>query len=336
MLSAARDGILGERGAMSEPASTAEPPPGAHGGARDERDEPAPESGARSRNVLVALHGRRGHLGALELGRLIAGAFRAPLHGLIVGAGPIEASEVPAHLGIAAEALRGVVLHVEASEDPPGALASATKSRGAAVLVVAPEPEELMDERLGVGRLAAGALEAVMSGVVVVIAPTNRPSTRLRRILLPLDGTPSTAASITPAGELARRLGAELDIVMVGCASPRKEATNDGPPVSTPVPFEPGTMVAPLYVDQPQHEWAAFTEEFLARFLSAIGHCPHDVATRFFLGKGEPAAEILRFAEQLASDLVVLVWHGHLEDHHGSVFRDVLSGAPCPVMVLRR
>lgn len=336
MLSAARDEILGGRGAPSELVSTAEPSFGAHGRARDECDEPAPESGARSRNVLVALHGRRAHLGALELGRLIAGAFRAPLHGLFVGAGPIEASEVPALLGVAPEALRGVVLHVEASEDPPGAIASATKSRGVAVLVVASEPDELMDERLGVGRLAAGALEAGTSGVAVVIVPANRPPTRLRRILLPLDGTPSTAAAITPAGELARRLGAELDIVMVGCASPRKEATNDGPPVSTPVPFEPGTMVAPLYVDQPQHEWPAFTEEFLARFLSAIGHCPHDVATRFFLGKGEPAAEILRFAEQLASDLVVLVWHGHLEDHHGSVFRDVLSGAPCPVMVLRR
>ncbi|WP_437811755.1 universal stress protein [Sorangium sp. So ce1078] len=331
MLSAVRDGSAGGRGALTGPAAQAEPSLGA----REGGDEPSPESGARSRNVLVALHGRRAHLGALGLGRLIAGALHAPLHGLLVCSESIDASEVPAHLGVPPEALQGVVLDVAASEDPPGALASAARGRGAAIVVVASEPEELMDERLGVGQLAARALEAAACGVVVV-GPATRPSSRLERILLPLDGTPSTAASVTPAGELARRLGAELDIVMVGCASPRKEDDHGAPPVSTPAPSEPGAMVAPLYVDQPQHEWPAFTEEFLARFLGAIGHCPHDVATRFFLGKGEPAAEILRFAGQLASDLVVLVWHGHLEDHHGGVFRDVLCGAPCPVMVLRR
>ncbi|WP_437576565.1 universal stress protein [Sorangium sp. So ce887] len=331
MLSAVRDGSLGERGALSGPAAEAEPLIGA----REGGDEASPESGARSKDVLVALHGRRAHLGALGLGRIIAGAFQAPLHGLFVCSEPIDASEVPAHLGVAPEALQGVVLRVAASEDPPGALASAVRGRGASIVVVASEPEELLDERLGVGRLAARALEAAACGVVV-IGPATRPPSRLERILLPLDGTPSTAASITPAGELARRLGAELDIVMVGCASPRKEADDDAPPVSAPAPSEPGAMVAPLYVDQPHHEWPAFTEEFLGRFLSAIGHCPHDVATRFFLGKGEPAAEILRFAGQLASDLVVLVWHGQLEDHHGGVFRDVLCGAPCPVMVLRR
>ncbi|WP_437483249.1 universal stress protein [Sorangium sp. So ce1014] len=331
MLSAVRDGSPGERGALSGPAAGAEPSIGA----REGGDEASPESGARSKDVLVALHGRRAHLGALGLGRIIAGAFHAPLHGLLVCSEPIDASEVPAHLGVAPEALQGVVLRVAASEDPPGALASAVRGRGASIVVVASEPEELLDERLGVGRLAARALEAASCGVVV-IGQATRPPSRLERILLPLDGTPSTAASITPAGELARRLGAELDIVMVGCASPRKEADDDAPPVSAPAPSEPGAMVAPLYVDQPHHEWPAFTEEFLGRFLSAIGHCPHDVATRFFLGKGEPAAEILRFAGQLASDLVVLVWHGQLEDHHGGVFRDVLCGAPCPVMVLRR
>ncbi|WP_437733131.1 universal stress protein [Sorangium sp. So ce1335] len=328
MVSAVRNGSPGGRGALS--VSGIEPPYPAR-----EDDEPSPTSGVRNRNVLVALHGDRVHLGAVELGRLIAGALRAPLHGLFVCAEPLDPSDVPAHLGVDPEALHGVVLHVEASGDLPGALASATERGDAAFVVVASEPEELTDDRLGVGRLAARALEASACGVVV-IGPAHRPSSRLRRILLPLDGAPSTAAAVTPAGELARRLGAELDIVMVGGASPRGEDAGDAPPVSTPAPSEPGAMVAPLYVDQPQHEWPAFTEEFLARFLGAIGHCPHDVTTRFFLGKGAPAAEILRLAGELASDLVVLVWHGQLVDQHGAVFRDVLRDAPCPVMVLRR
>ncbi|MGK3998982.1 universal stress protein [Sorangium sp. So ce1024] len=330
MVSAVRNGSPGRRGALSGSISGIEPPYPAREG-----DEPSPTSGVRNRSVLVALHGERVHLGAVDLGRIIAGALGAPLHGLFVGREPVDPCDVPAHLGVAPEALHGVVLHVDVSDDLPGALASATERGDAAFVVMASEPEELTDDRLGVGRLAARALETAACGVVV-IHPTHRPSTRLRRILLPLDGAPSTAAAITPAGELARRLGAELDIVMVGGSSPRDGDAEDAPPVSTPAPSEPGAMVAPLYVDQPQHEWPAFTEEFLARFLGAIGHCPHDVSTRFFLGRGAPASEILRYARELASDLVVLVWHGQLAEQHGAVFRDVLHGAPCPVMVLRR
>jgi nucleotide-binding universal stress UspA family protein len=328
MLSAGHDGSSGGRGPARGPSSATEPPVDA----REELDALCPASGWRSKNVLVALHGRRAP-GAVEAGRVIAGALGAPLHGLFVCPEPIEASEVPARVGVDPEALHGMVLDVETSEDLPGALAAAIACRSTAFVVVASEPEELKDERLGIGRLAARALESAVCGVV--ITGPDRPA-QLRRILLPLDGNPSTAASIAPVGELARKLGAELDIVMIGGASPRGEDAEDAPPVSTPAPSEPGSMVAPLYVDQPQHEWPAFAEEFLDRFLSTIGRCPHDVSTRFFLGTGEPAAEILRFAAQLASDLLVLVWHGELDGRHGAVFRDVLCRAPCPVMVLRR
>ena len=69
-------------------------------------------------------------------------------------------------------------------------------------------------------------------------------------------------------------------------------------------------MAFPRYLDQPQHEWPAFSEEFLRRFLGGSGHFPPGVPTRFFLGTGERAAQILRFANLLDSDLITLVWHG--------------------------
>ena len=37
-------------------------------------------------------------------------------------------------------------------------------------------------------------------------------------------------------------------------------------------PTEPGTLVSPRYVDQPQHEWPAWAQEFLDR-LRAVGRC---------------------------------------------------------------
>jgi len=94
-------------------------------------------------------------------------------------------------------------------------------------------------------------------------------------------------------------------------------------------------MAAPQYVDQPHHEWPAFSDEFLHRFLKTLGHCPKDVPTRLFLGAGDPADEILRFADLLGSDLAVLVWHGSTSEEHGSIFRKVLRKATCPVLVLR-
>jgi nucleotide-binding universal stress UspA family protein len=187
-----------------------------------------------------------------------------------------------------------------------------------------------VDERLGVGEIARRALEIACCGVIVL--GTDAPAPRLRRMLLPLDGTPSTASAIGPAGELARSAGAELDILLVGEAHPKAGPTSVGVPASA---LEPGAM-APRYMDQPHHEWAAFTEEFLHRFVAAIGHVPPGVTTRFFLGRGLPADEILRFAVELASDLVVLVWHGELSEDHGAVFRQVMRRTPCPVLVLRR
>jgi len=144
---------------------------------------------------------------------------------------------------------------------------------------------------------------------------------------LPLDGTPTTAGSIAPVGELASSARAAIDIVYVGAVGHRS---------IPPEEAEPGSMHAPRYVDQPQHEWSAFSEEFLERFLGAIAHCPPDVPTRMFLGAGHPSAEILRYANELGSDLIVLVWHGDLADHHGEVFGLVLKDAPCPVLVLKR
>jgi hypothetical protein len=92
-------------------------------------------------------------------------------------------------------------------------------------------------------------------------------------------------------------------------------------------------MAPPQYLDQPQHEWPAFSTEFIQRFLGAIAHCPACVPIRFFLGAGRAAAEILRFAASFDSDLIALVWHGA---EPGLVFRDVVRGTRRPVLVLRR
>jgi nucleotide-binding universal stress UspA family protein len=268
------------------------------------------------RRVLVALHGSLAPHGAIRVARLIARALDAPLHGVLVWPTRLAPSEIPRLLRLDPETLEGMVLDVEVG-DPAERLGALARAEPVAFVVVPAESGG--GDACGLGETAARTLTEASTGVIVV-----RPGAsvgRLRRILVPLDGAPSTAAALEPVGELARRMGASLDVVMIQDAA--------APPL-----IEEGAMAPPQYIDQPQHEWAAFSEEFVQRFLGAIGHCPA-VETRFFLGAGAPGPEILRFAEALGSDLITLVWHGGC-DPHGAVFREVMRGSSRPVLVLRR
>jgi nucleotide-binding universal stress UspA family protein len=285
---------------------------------REEASFKADPAHAR-RRILVALGGRRSPIEAIDFSRRIAETIKATLHGVFVWPWGISPREVPGLLEVDPDALRGMVIEV-AVGDVAERIAESSRE-GSVAFVVLPVDSEGPDP-CGLGLLAARALRTAGSSVIIV-RPGHR-SRRLARILVPLDGTPSTAAAVAPAGDLARLAGASLDLVMVGQLE-----------LPTPVPVELGTMVTPQYVDQPQHEWPAFSQEFLARFLGALGRCPRGVPARFFLRAGDPATEILRAAKELDSDLIALVWHGGCEGDHGRVFRRILRSAGVPVLVLR-
>jgi hypothetical protein len=91
-------------------------------------------------------------------------------------------------------------------------------------------------------------------------------------------------------------------------------------------------MAPPRYVDQPQHEWPAFSAEVIQRFIGCIGHELAGIPVRLFLGAGRPGAEILHYARELAPDLIALMWQVGPE----TVLREVLSGARQPILVVRR
>ena len=133
----------------------------------------------------------------------------------------------------------------------------------------------------------------------MVLVPPERGATpwHLQHVLVPHDGTPTTSAALQPAAELAERGGAELLVAHV---------TN-----IRAAPAEPGSLTTPRYIDQPQHEWPAWTNEFLKRLacVCPLGH----LHVRIFLAHGNPAAEILRLSERQSTDLIVLAWRGRWE-----------------------
>ncbi|MGX2040455.1 universal stress protein [Methylocaldum sp. MU1018] len=178
------------------------------------------------------------------------------------------------------------------------------------------------------GTMPGSGLDPITEGVlrempcpVVLVPPERGPAPwRIRQVVLPQDGTPETARALGPAIMLAGRTGANLLVLHVSGAH------------SVP-PRAPGTLTPPQYVDQPQHEWPAWVQEFLERVSSLSGE-PVKSGIRLFMVQGEPGPEIVRFTRVHEADLIVLSWRGKLAPHCAHTLRHVLRYAPCPILVL--
>jgi nucleotide-binding universal stress UspA family protein len=197
-------------------------------------------------------------------------------------------------------------LHATAPAGPAPA-----ELRGAGLIVTCAEAADIE---------TGGALvDAVLHGAacpVVLVNPSQAPGDwTLKRLVALHDGSPSASDALRPAAELARATGAEF--VVLHAAHERA--------------LETGSMAAPIYIDQLQHAWPVWSEEFLAR-LGCI--CPlADVQVRLRLRHGHPADEMVHVAKEESADLIVLAWKGRWEASHASTLKTVLQGAPCPVMV---
>jgi nucleotide-binding universal stress UspA family protein len=91
-------------------------------------------------------------------------------------------------------------------------------------------------------------------------------------------------------------------------------------------------LVSPRYVDQPQHEWPAWAQEFLDR-LHAVGGARNGIDGRLAVARGDAGAAILEFARE--SDLIVMGWRGVLEPDRARTMQRVIRDTVCPVIVFR-
>ena len=93
-----------------------------------------------------------------------------------------------------------------------------------------------------------------------------------------------------------------------------------------------GSLAAPLYVDQPQHEWPAWAEEFMKRVVAG-GALRPGVHFKLKVIGGQAGSELADVAREQGVDLVVMAWHGHW-DHADCATRVVFRNAGCPVMLV--
>jgi universal stress protein F len=138
------------------------------------------------------------------------------------------------------------------------------------------------------------------------------------RVLVPVDFTPASLNSLRCAGIRARRFGHTIHLLHVTETHPM--AMSDGA----------------MMLMKSDEESAREAKEQLSRL--ATKKLSAELPVRLLVRRGQPALEILRAAETLKADLLILTTH-----RHSVLGRVLLSStvsrierrAPCPVLVVR-
>ena len=140
--------------------------------------------------------------------------------------------------------------------------------------------------------------------VVLVPAEARDQPPRIRRVLLPLDGTARSASAVAGAAEQLARGGAELVVLHV---------------------FDAQTV--PKFWNQHAHAGQAWGQEFLARYCALPG-------ARLELRSGAAAEHVVKVAGTEQADMIALAWSQRLDPGRALVVRHAVLDTGVPVMLV--
>ena len=155
--------------------------------------------------------------------------------------------------------------------------------------------------------------------------------TTIKHILVAADGSEGSAEAASLAAGLAQTCNAKISVVFV----------NDENALTLPALIEAALPDTTPYTSFPKQDMRRIIEqhaeaEIFPPILEAIGDNENAVSTAQLWG--HPAKEICGFAEKNAVDLIVIGRRGHSQFKQiflGSVSGQVVSHAPCPVLVAK-
>ncbi len=269
--------------------------------------------------VLVAWDGSPAAARAFPVARAIAEQVHGAVEVLHVCPSSSTEADVRKHLGRQGLDVEHLDLRMEVGDPASGILAAVHDP--AVNLVVLATHGRVIEQGRPMGHVAEEIARRTSRPVLLVRPEAVCVHRPLRRLMLPLDGTPSTTRALAPAIALAQRLGAALDVVHVIAPGGRGEAA------------EVGSMRPPRYADQPHHEWPQWEREFLDRVHACLGDA-EGVPSHVYCARGPVADEITRYARKLSADAIVLVRRSRMESGRARTLRAVLDDAPCPVLLL--
>jgi nucleotide-binding universal stress UspA family protein len=246
------------------------------------------------RTVLAALDNSAAAASVAATAKSLARTFGAEVEAVHVGEdGDRIAAATAAAAGMSFNRLEGAVVT---------ALTRAARDRDAVALVVG--ARGLPSGR----RVGSTALELITSLTrpVVVVPPEATPVVRVRRVLVPLEGTPLT--SLAPKGLIELADDADVEVVVLHV----REAED-----------------VPSFTDQPQHEADAWRDEFVARY------CPWGIGQVTMQNRvGRREDEIVRAVDESNADLVAIGWAQKFAAGRAPVVRELLERGHTPVLLI--
>lgn len=271
-------------------------------------------------NVVLPLDGSAAANAALPVARRLAQLYDATLHIAWVGEHILSLRQTLSDLGIAPEQFRGAVLDQLTGDPAEAILQMVTRLKAPLLVMCTHTGNQQQQERELLGRVADVLLHSNLHRIVLVAPELMGREYQVNRILLPHDGAPSAGVAASEAADLAHRAGAEVLAIHVagrGAASP----------------LEPGSIPAPRYVDQPQHEWPAWANEFLDRIM-ALGTHPAKVRFKLMVTGGQPGSEIADFALENQFNLVVAARRGRWQPGQSGALKVIVRRCGCPVLLV--
>jgi nucleotide-binding universal stress UspA family protein len=269
-------------------------------------------------NIVIPLDGGPLSRIALPIGRRLAEIHNATLHLLYVGRQSGGLTDVLSLLGLKNEDICGAVLDVPVG-DAAEVIARAAQDLPHSLIVMCTHNETPSNPD-SFGQVAESVLAGSPSRIVLVAPERGDRAWNPQLILLAHDGTCISDAATAPAAEVALRASAEVVALHIAA---RKAPSHE----------EPGSLPAPRYVDQPQHEWPAWTREFMDRML-ALGAPASTVHFDLVVAGGQPGSEIAEIARRRQVDLVVMAWDGKWNYTRHAATRVVIRGCGCPVLLV--
>lgn len=269
------------------------------------------------KNIVLPLDGTPLSRLALPVARSLCQLYGATMHVMYVGEEQLAPEEAVKRLGLTPQETQGAVLD-QYTDDPADMILGAAERLAESVIVMCTHTGRHNDGE-SFGSVTESVLSAAPRRIVLLKPESLGPEWKLRRILLAHDGTPSSDIASSPAAELARRAGAEVLALHVAARS----STN---------PEEPGSLPAPRYMDQPQHEWPSWAHEFMGRML-ALGALPSSMHFKLVVTGGQPGSEVAQVSRERNVDLVVMAWRGDWKEQLTAP-RIVIRNAGCPVMLV--
>ena len=157
------------------------------------------------------------------------------------------------------------------------------------------------------------------------------------RMLVPIDGSHSSASVIPAAAELARRLGSTVDVVLVespaGARLPHPEHHR---PISVrPVERRGGAGDALVPGTNTPQAIRAANERYVQRHVEEFHACGVEAGGRVVCG--DAVEEILRAALELRSDVIAMATRklsNHARYQTGSIAEAVLWRSRLPVLLI--